>query len=427
MANSYPIVIPSGASGFSTSDILFTEQTAPSGFVKADGTVYLQATYPQLYARTGLIANTTPTTWNANIISTGTYNNGGGLPCPTWATSGLVTIVVASGAGGASGCEFSVTVDGGTTWSKKYVTGTAAGWYTTFVGVVGSTWVTGGTTGAARWYATSTDNGTTWTQRTVPAALIGTFVYGGVSNGTTVVMVDTTGNAVASTDGLTWSTASGLGVSLYGLGVANNVFFARTNAAWLYSTDGITWASTGYAVATVSPIQALPSFQNNVYFLGTKRSSAVTGPWTSFGYGGVTDYNIAYVNGNYVWIDYDGANYYLLQSTNLASFTLLNNLGGTAYSLFNNAAVSGTYAVISYGPNPSPTIYYGTGATNLATTASNSGVYVIAVGQYLVAGGAWGLRKTSVYTYLTSTSFAVPTIPVPTGTLGANVVAWIKT
>lgn len=218
---------------------LANESDSIPGYLKCDGSIVSQATYPELYSAVGLLPNNLDFTPIANSsgVVTNTVIYGGGQ-------------YVRAGAGGSL-----ATSPDGITWTAR-TSGTAnsineliyAGGQYVFVansGIIGRS-----------------SDGVTWATTTTPSF---TFNMLGVSYGGGLYLaVGVAGVAYTSPDAVTWTykptgTASTLYSAAYGLGY----FVVATATGFIISTDGNSWTSVT-SDSRVGPIYSI-AFGNNLF------------------------------------------------------------------------------------------------------------------------------------------------------------------
>lgn len=287
--------VVSGGGGASTGDIVLSSSalTIPE-YLPCDGSTYLQSSYPELYAKIGLL----PTIGDKWVAS----GNSGSVR--TAAANASVFVV----AGGSANLRYS---SDGISWSTATTTFTGsetiykvvfAGGKFVAVGDTGkvaasadgSNWSTGSsgtaserlydvTYGNGVWvevgstkYIASGTNGSSYTPRTsnFPIGNIFAVAYGA---GVFVAAGDY-GYVVTSTDGTTWTSRGLLFTeSIVSLVFGNGVFVALGINGNLYSsTDGLTWVARGqYLYASASGGHSL-SFLEGIFFAACGGTLAIS-------------------------------------------------------------------------------------------------------------------------------------------------------
>ena len=209
---------------FSVGDILVSNRalSAPQ-WLPADGSLYLQSAYPELFAQVGLLSflgnwTTRTSGFGSTVIRGVTFGNGlfvavGGNGTLTTSPDGITWTARTSGFGTNS--ILGVTFDNGL-----------------FVAVGGN-----GT-------LTTSPDGITWTTRT--SGFGATFIFGVTFGNGLFVAVGNNGVLTTSPDGITWTTrTSGFGTnSIFGVTFGNGLFVAvGNNGVLTTSPDGITWTA----------------------------------------------------------------------------------------------------------------------------------------------------------------------------------------
>jgi hypothetical protein len=248
---------------FYKSDFITPDATFPdSTWLKADGSVVSQATYPDLFDKVGLqpdgldnFESVAPTFTETNVFHYGEnlYLVGGtagqfatSTDSITWTTrtSGISVQINAIISGnslyvyGANGGVIRTSTNG-ITWTAR-TSGSATATNITALTFGDNLYVYGNSIGAIR----SSTNGITWTARTSgTASSINGLAYG---NGL-FAYGDANGNIRTSTDAITWDVrTSGLnaGETITALVYGDGIFVASSSFgnSFLTSTDGITWA-----------------------------------------------------------------------------------------------------------------------------------------------------------------------------------------
>lgn len=361
-------------------------------YLKCNGQVVSQATYPTLYARVGLI-NAPGTQWTTNTTGvTGFTFNAviyGGSQFVLGANTGVLytstdgvtlafrttgqsnninslvygnSLYVGSGAGGAQG--YAITSTDGITWTNR-VTG------------LSSATITGLAYGASLYIGTGNYNGTipagmtstdaiTWKTRT-PYMGIATQGTPGIL-GVDAYFGQAPGIVYFSPDGLTYqaSQPTTSTVSSTSVGFGNGLFLVGQSGGNLAtSTNGLTW--TAQTSGTTTSISAL-GYGNGLYLLGAgtylaTSTDAVTWASRTWGGGGsitVLAYgNSTYVGGNsqgQICTSTDGTSWTLRTSGTSSSITSLI-YDGTKFVMTGNGGFIGSSTDgITWGINASATI-----------------------------------------------------------------------
>lgn len=267
-----------GYSAFAVGDVLISTQ-APNANFLPDGSYYLQASYPELFARMGLIDSNSYTVYgNWTTQSSGTTNalQGVDTDCAgVWVAVGSAGTILRS-------------ADNGLTWAtvSSGVTSVLYDVATDRKGV----WIAAGAVGASSSTVIlrSIDNGLTWTQLSgVPT-----------NQNITVVATDRAGVWVygcnsglgRSTDnGLTWAVVSGMSgtTNLNTTSIANqgnNWFAYVSNSVFARSTDkGATWTSATVKTANYSVTSAAVGFgPNGEFIIGYSSQDSTTSSSTNY-------------------------------------------------------------------------------------------------------------------------------------------------
>jgi len=311
-----------------------------AGWLKCDGSVVSQATYPILYARMGLI-NGPGINWTSRTSGTSSAINSS-----TWGNN-LYLI------GGANGILRSST--DGITWTTK-----TSGFSSTIQSLAygGSQYLYGGQNGG---YGFSAD-GTTWTTRNPSIGVQGIPNQGnfgpyiGYNSGLFFSLCQSNGAILTSTDAVTWTTRNnGTGTTLSGGGIifAGGQYVYVGAAGYIAtSTDAITW---------------------------TPKTSGTTTNFSSIYFG----------NSLYVLSKSGDGNY--LTSTDLVTFTNRNPSFSAANPI--NGATFGLGVFLLVGSVATKT------TTDFVTynAISPTGVFNVALfnGTLFVGGAASGVIKTS--------------------------------
>lgn len=266
------------AAGFEVGGVYMGAKKPTLGAWLDTDAVYLQSSYPVLFAVLGLVPGVAPWTQRTQAALTTTrglaYGNG---------------IYVAVGLNGSSASVGATSPDG-VTWTALAISATAA------ITFANGLFVAVGTNNVQ----TST-NGTTWTTRTIPVGTWTSLTFGGGL----FVAAGTSGVIATSPDGITWTARTGAGSGNFAsiaYGAGRFVALSQaTNGGGATSTDGISWAvmSTPVGITANSIVFA------NGMFVAVGTGGAITSSdgltWTprpmpgvpsgSAGYQAVTYYN----------------------------------------------------------------------------------------------------------------------------------------
>lgn len=424
------------ASPYYVGDIVLTARTltAPS-WLPADGAVYAQTSYYELFSELGLLRDGVVQPWvTGAVLGAGTYNpaacapllHSGALYAYSWASSttthklnrttdgatvaatvSLPTTAAASAYLGVAAIGttmlalppsgnawVALSTDTGATFASQPVSGMTN---QTRMMVIGSLFVIF-STGTAYW--TSPD-GAVWTARTMPITPY-QYVQG---NGVAMCIANaTTASVYTSTDGITWTartlpSAQAWEVSSFCYNATTSVWLAYGNSTWARSTDnGATWSSvTMFAGATVAP-------SSNGTFGFTIR--AFNGRFRVY----------SATSGDALLSSADGATWSADQLPALDTIT--------SYTIYSAMWVLGSELYLSN----SGSVWQSSNGTQwhrVSTFALQQQVqywsYVYEVGNNQIAVYATDatLRRRPIYTYDSTTQFAVPRVP-------AGVDAYIK-
>ena len=274
---------------FDLGDILTTARNPGAKFKRANGAVYLQSAYPDVFAKVGLISDmdrTQPTTvnlpsssaWVGIAASSTAYvivsANAAGLISADGITFTAAPQVnaansIAYGNGkfvaNAGQRELRVSSDNGATF-QVYNTALPAGAGTwskvRFINAKFFIFLNGTTTGAS-----STD-GINWTALTLPSAQN----WGDIAYGNSVYVLTTVSGLICftSTDGVSWTQRSGasggsiaFGSGLFAVIASTNIYYSENGITWFTATNafaasalvfvGGVFVSTGGASVSISP------------------------------------------------------------------------------------------------------------------------------------------------------------------------------
>lgn len=215
------------ALGQAIGDILFSATPPDATYLQASK-VYLQASYPELFTKVGLIPNICSSTATASATaslqpSAVAFGNG---------------IFVIAGPNNAVGAAVSTSTDG-STWSNRSLP-TSAYWQDVAYGA--GLFVAVAQSSIA---INTSPDGITWTNRTIPAGSPGNpqcVYYGG---GKFIILPFNSSVGMTSVDGITWTTFTLPTISppyWYGVAYQNGLFVAVTSGnTYATSPDGINW------------------------------------------------------------------------------------------------------------------------------------------------------------------------------------------
>lgn len=362
-----------------------------AGWLKCDGSILSQATYPLLYARMGLI-NGPGVNWTSRTI-------GGQTVTYLAATYGSNYLI--SGVGG-----YIRSSTDGITWATR------TSGVSTDLGALtfgGGLYVYAGVNGA---YGTSTD-GITWTTKNPSIgqqAAPGQGTYGpflAYNSGTIVggVRDPGGGGVLTSTDGVTWTTRdntlnthTGCGGVVY----AGGKFVAGFLSGQICtSTNGITW--TAQVSGTTTGITSV-TYGNGLYLAAqivgtTMLSSTDAVTWTTRtpSIGGNPANQVCFGAGVYVITGFAGNKY----STDLVTWTSItpgSNIGSMVYNgtIFVGGAASGGIRTSTDGITWA-------GQTSQTTSTITSLIYTGSLHVYGTQGGGIG-TSTDGITWVARTS-----------------------
>ncbi|TRO41721.1 hypothetical protein EQ832_01520 [Pseudomonas sp. ALS1131] len=221
-------------------DILITARPAVPGYLPADGSLYLQSAYPELFGVVGLLrTGASGVEWSASApFAISTINAIGTDRDGTWIACGTNNLAR--------------SVDGGATWgaASNLGIGTISRLRTDGAGV----WIAVSYNKIAR----STDNGASWTTITISSSYTAT-VLETDRNGVWIVAFGEYQDLMRSTDnGLTWTTLTTAPPQQYieFLATDENGFWLAlqmSSQAYLYSVDsGATWTRISRGANAVS-------------------------------------------------------------------------------------------------------------------------------------------------------------------------------
>ncbi len=212
--------------GQQVGDMLVTA-SAPGATYLPTNTVYLQSSYPELFAKLGVLPNISSTAAAAGALPAG---------CSSVAFGNGVFVAMPS-TGEASSTAY--TSPDGITWTARTLPASSY-WFDVTYG--GGLFVAIGQSSIS--IATSPD-GVTWTSRTAPGG-IGNPISVSYGNGRFVVGPISSAVGMTSTDGITW-TATTFPTTGYWYGIAygNGVFVAGNTqgGAFATSVNGTTWTT----------------------------------------------------------------------------------------------------------------------------------------------------------------------------------------
>lgn len=232
------------ALGFGVGDLIYTARAAPAGYLAADGSTYLSATYPVLAPLLVYVPNYTMTNQSSPFSATSTSMRGA-------FGAGLFVALDNLNEVGSS--------PDGSTWTLGTSPWTGS---VQARGIIfgGGQFVASATllpAGSACLLATSPD-GLTWTARTAPgglAAPVNRFAYG---NGV-YVGVGINQTLITSPDGVTWTKQASPswlgGGSFTAVAFGNGVFVGVAGGSLVgISLDGVTWLQVPGTPPTASDI-----------------------------------------------------------------------------------------------------------------------------------------------------------------------------
>lgn len=292
----------SGGGGDSTQigDMLITARDPGANYLQANGAIYLQSTYPELYAEVGLVGGAVGTSWS--LVTSGVANNFRGVDVGgnTWIACAASGVIRRS-------------TDRGVTWA-----GVTSGTAVALGGIAtdkNGVWVV---VGAGGTILRSTDDGITWNPVTSGTAnelsaiatdRFGVWVAVGV-NGSTSVR--------STNNGLTWS------VFAIGVTTAMNCISTDGNGAWVAAgasgvvrrsgDNGSAWearttpagtAATFYSIDNNAGVWIIVS-SNGAY---TERSEDNGFTWAHSTLGVAADFHAIVTDGTGVWVALGAASY----------------------------------------------------------------------------------------------------------------------
>jgi hypothetical protein len=354
---------------YSIGDILYTKSNeTPNGFIKADGSVYFQSTYPDLFSVVGLLPTVSEcTVWTYRDSPSFTSS----IPLYGFAYGNNVYVAV------GSGVIYSSTNLG--TWtSRSHGFGGAD--------IKGVYFIDGAflACGESSIMARSTD-GITWSNVTASVSGVQSIAYG---NGKYIGVSNTTSIAT-STNGTSWTATS----NVFTVGkkkiIFNNGLFLTvgTGTNIMTSTDGVTWTSRS---------SGLPS-------------------------GDI--YSIAYGNGKYVAVANTGN---ITTSADGVTWTANTNrvFNGSGNTMFDIIFANGLFlaggggGIVAKSRNGT---HWLVETSTHGTTRTVNTVYF--GGGYYFLGSSAGTIFTATQSYNTTTQFAVP---FESGDVYSSSTAYIK-
>lgn len=230
---------------FSNTQIAWAEA---NGFLKCNGQVVLQSSYPDLYKEVGQLHDAGE--FAKAFYAIGTTSSGNSIYCMTSSPSVYVI-------GGGNTLETSTNL---VSWNKQ--TG-AYNFYGLYYNATSSLFVAVGSSGRVQ---TST-NGTTWNTRTSGTS---SALYAVTYGGGLYVYAGNGGALSTSTDAITWTArTSGTSSAIYALAYGNGKYvYSGGKGALGYSTDAITWTAIS-TYATNDAIDLSKLAYGNGIFLTT--------------------------------------------------------------------------------------------------------------------------------------------------------------
>lgn len=234
-----------GNPGLEVGDLLVTIRTPGADYLPANGGIYLQASYPDLFDIVGIVPDNLAAPWTSVSAGLAFYNG------TKVTTDGSGVWII----GGRAG-DITRSTDNGVTWSQSVIDSVRL----TCLGTdKNGVWILGTEAGAVR---RSTDNGATWAPVTVPG-IIG-FAPGirAVTDGLgTWVLAGSTKAARSTDNGVTWVALPDFTNAIYGMATDGNgvwVACGSNGAIYRSSDNGASWGSVTspfgtalvYAVAT---------------------------------------------------------------------------------------------------------------------------------------------------------------------------------
>lgn len=429
-------------SPYGVGDVVLTNRplSAPA-WLPADGSIYSQSSYAELYAEIGLLRNGTyaaisMSAYNALPYGVTMYGADEQQRFPFFVHDNKFFCYTK---GSATTHRLSVSTDA-FTWTNYSLPSTAAD--SSYLGIVaiGTTLVALPPSNNA-WVARSTDGGVTWATHGLSGATTLDRIF--VINNTFVVLSGGV-NFWTSLDGIAW-TARTASAPFYLLGIAGGTAYAYSTAApWAIihtSTDGITWVARAQPNISYSVVKHNPV--NNVTLLvpssgsptSYRRSTDNGVTWTTitndmpYYPGGGLFPSIAVYKGRF----YTGIvttpggvqTYSSVDGITWEALPLPDNISNTAPDfrviggeLWQFSSSTGVAWFTSDGANwqKAPTIQSYSDGQRLAHALEANGWLAWPTG----TGGRQVIRR-PVYTYNTATQFVVPKLPAPAG-----VTAYIK-
>lgn len=423
------------ASPYYVGDIVLTARTLTAPWwLPADGAVYAQTSYYELFSALGLLRDGVVQPWvTGAVLAAGTYNpvacapllHNGTLYAYSWASSttthklnrttdGATVVGTASLPNTAAASAYlgvaaigttvvalppsgnawvALSTDSGATFISQPVTGYAGG----YLHVIGSLFVIlTGTTD----YWTSPD-GAVWTARTLPAAIYSPTSANGIAIGATGASTNT---IYTTADGITWTArtmpaTAAWRYSGFWYNAATGVWLAYADYNWARSTDnGATWSAvTLFAGATVAPATNSPEYTVRVFNGRFRVYSQLS-------------------SGDALLSSADGVTWSADQLPALDTIT--------SYTIYNAMWVLGSELYLGNDAS----VWQSSNGTQwhrLSTVASQQQVaywaytYELGNNQIAVYAADTTLRRRPIYTYDSTTQFAVPRVP-------AGVDAYIK-
>ena len=220
---------PTVIGGEKIGSIVFSKTHPGDRYLEANGAIYDQSAFPELFSATGLIG-ASPVTWNS--VTSGFGTNG-------------IQAIATDGAGvwvavGSSGTMRRST-DNGATWSSV-----TSGFGTTTINSVATdgagVWVAVGSSGVM---SRSTDNGATWSA--VTSGFGTSNIYSVATDGAGVWIAGSAGMRRSTDNGATWSAVNdGAGASAVFVLATDRAGVWVAGSTWMSrSTDnGATWSAS---------------------------------------------------------------------------------------------------------------------------------------------------------------------------------------
>ena len=339
-----------------------------TGYVKCDGSVVAQATYPSLYSAIGLIPD-------SNVLTTWTV--------------------------GSSPFNVPLTVTYG----------------------AGVFLAAGGTNGAA----TSTD-GVTWTSRN-PNFSPAQAIYGSDFGGGIFIIGGDAGGIATSTDGITWTIrTSGTTSAIEAVAYGNSLYvFGGAGGILKTSTNAITW--TTRTPGTTQQINEVKYLNSQWVYVGNNNTLATSTDaitWTrrsanAFDQNATSPINdITYGNGLYVYASNNGVFGYSTDAISWITTKLSSPSTVRSVNYFGNIFV----ATLNYSPPAADAYISYDGITWSSVTSGSSynifdsaysGTRLVAVATNQTSAN---FMYADYYTYTSSTNFKLPT--TSTGIISTN-------